>query len=419
MNLVACGINHESAPFALREQLAFSQDYLAISLREMLTETQAEEAMILSTCGRTEFYCINGEAQNTMDWLYRAKQVPKAYLQKHWYVYQREHALRHILRVASGLDSMILGEPQIVGQLKTAVSLANSLGIAGAQFKRLFQYVFNVTKQVRHQTAITAHPVSLAFALVTLAKNIFARVSDSRVLLVGAGEVIALVAKHLLSQGIQHFWIANRTCENAKKLSLVIGAKTIRLDEIARYLPEIDLVITATTSPLPIVGKGMLESVLKRRRRRPLLMVDLGMPRDIEAEVNQLEDIYLYTLADFQTLIQKNQAYRKEAAVKAEALIEHKVRDYLDLLKIKEAVPIINAYRKQAERWRDEELKKAFALLEKGSSQEEVMQRLAFGLTNKLIHAPSVALRKAATLNQKEILVSAVKLFDLSVPPIL
>ncbi|MES2998503.1 MAG: glutamyl-tRNA reductase [Pseudomonadota bacterium] len=413
MNLVACGINHKTAPLALREQLAFSPDYLAVSLHGLLKETQAEEAMILSTCNRTEFYCINGKVKNTMNYLYRIKQLPEACLENHWYVYQQENALRHILRVASGLDSMILGESQIVGQLKTAVSFADSLGIAGVQFKRLFQYIFNVTKQVRHQTAITAHPVSLAFALVASAKHIFAHLNDSRVLLVGAGETIALVAKHLLSQGIQHFWIANRTWKNAKKLALAIGGKAIRLEEIPDYLPEVDLLISATASPLPIVGKGMLESALKKRRRRPLFMADLGMPRDLEAEVNQLEDVYLYTLEDLQIRIQKNQAYRKEAAVKAEALIENKVQDYLDLLKIKEAVPIIHAYRQQAERWRDEELKKALALLEKGFSQEEVMQRLAVGLTNKLVHVPSVALRKAAKLNQKEILASAVQLFDL------
>ena len=413
MNLVVCGINHETAPLVVREQLVFTPDYLAVSLQEMLNETQAEEAMILSTCNRTEFYCINGEAQNTIDWLYRTKQLPKACLQNYWYVYQQENALRHILRVASGLDSMILGEPQITGQLKTAFSFANSLGIAGIQFKRLFQYIFNVTKQVRQQTEITAHPVSLAFALVTSAKHIFAHLSGSRVLLVGAGETIALLAKHLLSQGVQHFCIANRSSKKAKKLALAIGGKAIRLDEIPDYLPEVDLVITATASSLPIVGKGMLESALKKRRRRPLFMADLGMPRDIEAEVGQLEDVYLYTLDDLQRQIQKNQLHRKAAAVKAEEIINKKVQDYLDFLKIKEATPIISAYRRQAESWRDEELKKAFTLLAKGLSHEEVLKRLAYALTNKLIHAPSVALRKAASLNQGEILAFAIKLFNL------
>lgn len=413
MNLIACGINHETAPLVLREKLSFTPDYLAISLQRMLNETRAEEAIILSTCNRTEFYCVNGEAQNTLDWLYRIKQLPKACLQNYWYVHQRENALRHILRVASGLDSRILGEPQIAGQLKTAFSFAHSLGIAGSQFKRLFQYIFNVTKQVRQQTGITTHPVSLAFALVNSAKHIFAHLSDCRVLLIGAGDTINLVAKHLLSQGIKRFWIANRSTKNAKQLALAIGGKVVRLNEVFGYLPEVDIVITATSSPLPLLGKGMLESALKKRRRRPLFMADLGMPRDIEPEVNQLEDVYLYTLDDLQRLIRKNQSCRKTAAVKAEALIENKVQDYLNLLKIKEAAPIITAYRQQAERWRDEALKKGVALLRKGFSQEEVMKRLAYGLTNKLIHTPSTVLRKAAALNQKEILASAIQLFDL------
>lgn len=414
MNLVACGINHETAALSLREQLTFSSDYLAFSLRELLKETAAEEVMILSTCNRTEFYCINGQAQHTLNWLYRSKQVPEASLQNHWYVYQQENAVRHILRVASGLDSIILGEPQIAGQLKAAFSFAHSLGIAGNQFKCLFQYIFNVTKQVRHQTAINAHPVSLAFALVTCAKRIFAQLTEARVLLIGAGDTISLVAKHLLSQGIQHFFIANRTRQHAKRLALTIGGKTIGLDEISQYLPEIDLVVTATTSPLPIVGKGMLERALKKRRRRPLFMADLGVPRDVEAEVNQLEDVYLYTLNDLQTLIQRNQSHRQVEAIKAEALIEHKLQEYLELLRLKEAAPIIHAYRQQAEQWRDQELKKAFSLLEKGLPKEEVVQRLAYALTNKLLHVPSIMLRKAAILDQKEVLRFAMQLFDLN-----
>jgi glutamyl-tRNA reductase len=414
MNLVACGINHEMAPLSIREKLVFPQDYLALSLRELLRETRAEEAMILSTCNRTEFYCINGKVQNTVHWLYRTRQLPEECLKNCWYNYQQENALRHILRVASGLDSAILGEPQITGQLKAAFAVANSLGIAGNQFKRLFQYIFNVSKQVRQQTAITAHPVSLAFALVTSAKHIFAHFARSRVLLIGAGETISLVAKHLLSQGIQHFWIANRTPDNAKRLALTIGGQVIGLDEIPHYLSAIDLLIAATSSSLPILGKEIVENALKKRRRRPLFIADLSVPRDIDDKVKQLEDVYLYTLADLQTLIRKNQHYRQAAALKAEELIEDKLQDYLDLQKVKAATPLICAYRQQAEHWRDEELKKALALLKKGIPQEEVLCHLAYGLTNKLIHTPSVVLRQAAKLNQKEILASAIQLFDLA-----
>lgn len=413
MNLAACGINHETAPLSIREKLVFSPDYLACSLREVLHETRADEAIILSTCNRTEFYCINGDVQNALNWLYRTRQLSGESLKDSWYSYQHENALRHILRVASGLDSAILGEPQITGQLKTAFTIANSLGIAGIQFERLFQYVFNVTKQVRQQTAITAHPISLAFAVVTSAKRIFAQLTCSRVLLIGAGETMALMAKHLLSQGIQHFWVANRTLSKAERLASLVGGQAIDLREIAHYLPAVDLLIAATTSPLPILDKEVVENALKKRRRRPLFIADLGVPRDLATEVNQLEDVYLYTLADLQALIQKNQHRRRKAAIKAEVLIENKVQDYLDALKIKKATPVIRAFRQQAERWRDQELKKAMLLLKKGFSQEEVIQSLAYGLTNKLIHAPSVALRRAAKLNQKEILTSVVQLFDL------
>lgn len=407
MKLLACGINHVTADLSVREQVCFSSDYLATSLREMLRDTCTEEAIILSTCNRTEFYCINGEAQNIINWLYRYKRLPKDSLRSHWYVYQQEQALRHLLRLASGLDSRILGEPQILGQIKTAFSLANSFGAVGSHFNRLFQYIFSVSKQVRHETEITAHPVSLAFAVVTSAKHIFARLADAQVLLVGAGETISLVAKHLYAQGIRNFWIANRTPQHAEKLALQIGGQAICLNAIPYFLAKVDMLITATASSCPLIGKEMLEQALRHAKRRPLFVADLGVPRDVEASVNQLSDVYLYTLDDLQTLIQENRASRKIAALKAEVLIEDKVQHYLDLLKVKAVAPIICSYRQQAEAWRDQEIKKALNLLEQGVAQEEVIKRLAYRLTNKLIHTPSIVLSSAARLNQKDVLSSA------------
>ncbi len=407
MKLLACGINHATADLSVREQVCFSKDYLATSLRAMRRDTCTEEAIILSTCNRTEFYCINGEAKNIINWLYRYKQLPKDSLRSHWYVYQQEQALRHLLRLASGLDSRILGEPQILGQIKTAFSLANSFGTVGSHFNRLFQYIFSVSKQVRHETAITAHPVSLAFAVVTSAKHIFARLADAQVLLVGAGETLFLVAKHLYAQGIRHFWIANRTPQHAEKLALQVGGQAICLNAIPYFLAKADMLVTATASSSPLIGKEMLENVLKQGKRRPLFVADLGVPRDVEASVNQLQDVYLYTLDDLQNFIQKNQASRKAAALKAEVLIEDKVQHYLDLLKVKSITPIICSYRRQAEDWRDEEIKKALNLLEQGMEQEVVIKRLAYRLTNKLIHTPSVTLSSAAKLNQKDVLSSA------------
>lgn len=405
MKLLACGINHETADLALREQVSFSNDYLAASLGEMLRDTRTEEAVLLSTCNRTEFYCINGDAENTMQWLYRYKQLPQGCLQAHWYVHQQEHALRHILRVASGLDSKILGEPQILGQLKTAFSVASALGFAGSQLTRLSQYIWSVTKQVRCHSAITAHPVSLAFAVVTSAKHIFANLANTRVLLVGAGDIIALVAKHCVAQGIRHFWIANRSLAHAETLALQVGGQAVCLNAIPYFLAKADMVIAATGCALPLISKEMLEVALKQRKRRPLFMADLAVPRDIEPTVNDLKDVYLYSLDDLQNLIQKNQRYRKAAAHKAESLIESKVKEYLEKLKIKTAVPFICCYRQQAERLRDTEVNKALVLLEKGYPPHEVVKRLAYCLTNKLIHQPSVAFSKAAQLNQETLLV--------------
>lgn len=400
MKLLACGINHETADLAIMEKLSFGKDYLANALRAMLQDTKTEEAVILSTCHRTEFYCINGDPQNTMNWLYRHKNIPQDSLKSHWYVYQQEQALRHLLRLASGLDSKILGEPQIFGQIKHAYSLAHSLGSVGAHFNRLFQYVFSVSKHVRTATDITAHPVSLAFSVVTCAKQIFAQLADTQVLLIGAGETISLVAKHLSSQGVRHFWIANRTPQSAEKLVSVIGGQAICLNAIPYFLAKADIIIAATSSDEPLIKKLMLEQALKKRKRRPLFIADLGMPRDIESTVNEMEDVYLYTLDDLHRLIQKNQQGRKAAAAIAEGLIEEKVQHYLQQLQVTAAAPIICAYRQQAEQFRDAEVKKALALLKKGLTQEEVIQQLAYRLTNKLLHVPSVALNKAAQLNQ-------------------
>lgn len=412
MKLLACGINHETADLTVREQLSFGKDYLASSLRALLHDTQTEEAVILSTCHRTEFYCINSDVKTTLNWLYHYKKLPQESLKSHWYVYQQEQALRHLLRLASGLDSKILGEPQIFGQIKNAYSLAHSLGAVGSHFNRLFQYVFSVSKHIRVATDITAHPVSLAFAVVTCAKQIFAHLADTQVLLLGAGETISLVAKHLFSQGVRHFWIANRTPQSAEKLGKTIGGQAICLNAIPYFLPKADIMIAATASDLPLIKKSMLEQALKKRKRRPLFIADLGMPRDIESSVNALEDVYLYTLDDLHTLIEKNQQCRKAAAIKAESLIEEKVQQYLQQLKIKAAAPIVCSYRQQAEQFRDTEVKNALALLKKGHTQEEVIKRLAYRLTNKLTHTPSVALSKAAKLNETDPWAMVWNIFD-------
>lgn len=413
MKLLACGINHQTAPLPVREKVAFASEIISVPLKELIEQTKAEEAIILSTCNRTELYCSNVEAQSIVDWLHCHKQLSQGQLNPYLYVYEDQMAIQHIMRVASGLDSMILGEPQILGQVKTAFSVARSAGTIGGQFKRLFQYIFSVTKEVRSQTSIGAHPLSLAFATVDLAKHIFADLSQINVLLVGAGETIEPIAKHLHSIGIKRFWVANRTLAKAEKLAAQIDGQSILLSTIPEYLSRADMTITATASSLPILGKGMIENALQTRKQRPMLLVDLAVPRDVEPEVNKLDDVYLYTLDDLQNIVQQNLMQRKDAANQAEMIIEEKAAHYMHTLKILEVVPAIRAYRYQAELLRDAALNKARKLLQNEMSPEEVLEWLANDLTNKLLHKPSVELRKAAYADQKELLTVASKILGL------
>jgi len=413
MKLLACGINHQTAPLPVREKVAFASEIISAPLQELIEQTKAAEAVILSTCNRTEFYCTNVEAQKIIDWLHHHKQLPQGQLNPYLYIHEGQTAIQHIMRVASGLDSMILGEPQILGQVKTAFSVARSAGTIGSHFKHLFQYIFSVTKEVRSQTSIGAHPLSLAFATVDLAKHIFADLSQINVLLVGAGETIEPIAKYLLSIGVKRFWVANRTVTKAEKLAAEIDGQSILLSAIPEYLPYADMTITATASALPILGKGMVENALKTRKQRPMLLVDLAVPRDIEPEVNKLDDVYLYTLDDLQNIVQQNLMQRKDAANQAEIIIEEKAAHYMHTLKALEAVPAIRAYRHQAELLRDTTLNKARKLLQTEMSVEEVLEWLANDLTNKLLHKPSVELRKAAYADQKEILAIASKILGL------
>lgn len=396
MKLFACGLHYATIPVTVREQVVFSPASMASALREIKQITQAEEIVMLSTCNRTEFYGVNGQVNSLQDWFCHTKQLSPDSLKNAWYTHQHDEALRHLLRVTSGLDSVIVGEAQIVGQIKQAFFLAESLGFVKKQLKPLLSYLLNATKQIRQQTAINAHPVSLGFAVVHAAKQIFARLAETRVLLIGAGDTINLVAKHLLGQGIQHFYLANRTPHRAKKLVQTIGAQFIPLEKIEACLPLVDIVISATASSTPLITQESVAAALKKRRRRPLFMADLAVPKDIEYEVNQLEDVYLSTLNDFQDWIQKNQASRRSAAIEAEVLIEEKIQYYRSLEQTKKASCLIKAYRQQAKQDSDQELKNALVLLEKGLPAEEVLKRFSYRLTNKLLHFSSVVLRYAA-----------------------
>lgn len=414
MPLIACGINHKTAPLPMREQIAFAKEQIAVPLLELVKQPYVSEAAILSTCNRTELYCASNDPTPIINWLYQHRQLPSKTLDSCLYIHREQAAVRHMLRVASGLDSMVIGEPQILGQLKTAYSLANTTGTLGKQLRRLFQYVFSVSKQVRTETGIGAHPVSVASASVDLAKHIFADFSKINVLLVGAGETVELVGRYLQKMNVTRFWIANRTPARAEKLANHLGGYALCLEEIGAVLPKIDMVVTAAASPLAILGKGAVESALKRRKRRVMFMVDLAVPRNIEPEVSGLSDVYLYTLDDLQTILQQNLKERHEASWHAEQIIDEHVIHYAHSLKALEAIPMIRDFRDKADQLRAMELANAQQLLKAGTlTPEQALERLAHRLTNKLIHGPTRQLRQAAYTEQEEVLKTAQKLFEL------
>lgn len=411
--LIACGINHKTAPLHIREKLTFTPENISASLIELVEQTSFKEAVILSTCNRTEFYCTGNDVKSLIEWLQQRQALDPEQLQTSLYIHQNQAAVKHILRVASGLDSMVIGEPQILGQVKTAYSFAHAAGTLGKYLRHLFDYVFFTTKQVRAQTTLGKYPVSLAYAAVDLAKHIFADLSQNTALLIGAGETVELAARHLLSTGMKNIYVANRTLARAEKLANQINAQAITLDMIPHCLAKIDMVITATTSPLPILGKGMIESALKQRKHRPIFMVDLAVPRDIEPEVSKLTDVYLYTVDDLQHIIQQNLNHRQNAAKEAEMIICEKADDYMHHLKVLKAAPIIRAYRDKANTIRQQELTKALCLLQQGLTPAQALERLANNITNKMLHAPSVKMRDAAYLDQFELLEYAKQLFDI------
>lgn len=400
MSLFACGINHQTAPLALREKVIFSPDIMPKSLLDLVQQTCVEEALILSTCNRTEFYCASNDATSVIDWLHQYHQLAPYQLKDSLYIKHGQDAVKHALRVASGLDSMVLGEPQILGQVKTAVSIAQNAGTLGSKLCRLFDYVFSVSKQVRTQTSIGCHSLSLAATSVELVKHIFADITHLGVLLIGVGETIELAARHLQTAGVKCFWLANRTLAKAEKLASSIHAHAITLSQIPDYLPQADMVVTATSSPLPILGKGMVESAIKIRKHKPIFMVDLAVPRDIEPEVAGLADVYLYTLDDLQKIIQQNLKNRHQAAEEAEALIDVKTKQFMQMLKIQELVPAITAFRQQAETIRDIELAKAVRSIQNGAPTEQVLSHFAHSLTNKLLHEPIAKLKQSIIHHQ-------------------
>jgi glutamyl-tRNA reductase len=415
MPILALGINHKTAPVDIREKVSFSPDVINAALQDLLAYPSVEEAAILSTCNRMEIYCQtnSGDGNVVVDWLGDYHDLDVEKINPFTYIHPDQEAVRHVLRVASGLDSMILGEPQILGQMKDAFASANEAGTIGKTLGRLFQHTFSVAKQVRTDTAIGSSPVSVAFAAVSLSKQIFSEFENHTALLIGAGETIELVARHLKEINIGRIIIANRTVERAHVLADEVGGYAIALGDMPKHLAEADIVISSTASPLPILGKGAVESAIKTRKRQPMLMVDIAVPRDIEKEVGSLEDVYLYTVDDLQEIIQEGLKSRQEAAKQAEEIIDTQVTHFMGWVRAQNSVPLIRAFRENSIDLRDQELDKAMKRLLAGGDPEEILQQLAHNLTNKLIHMPSSQMRQASHDGRLDLLRVAQELYGI------
>ena len=397
MHLLASGINHKTAPLEVREQAVIAPEDVIDALRDITTNGTAAEAAILSTCNRTELYCSlpGGDGDEAIRWFWENYRPAAIDVRPYLYRHRGADAVRHAFRVACGLDSMVLGEPQILGQMKEAFATAHGAGATGKFLNRLFQHTFSVAKRVRTDTAIGASAVSVAYAAVSLARQIFSQLSEKTALLIGAGDMIELCARHLKEQGVHRMIIVNRTLERARALADPLGAMPIALAEMPPRLSEADIVISSTASQLPILGKGAVESALKLRRHRPMFMVDIAVPRDIETEVGDLSDVYLYTIDDLKDVVHENLQSRLQAAREAENIIDLQVTRFMRWLKSLEAVPKIRALRETAYAVREQELERARRRLARGEDPQVVMARLAHALTNKLMHAPTTALRQA------------------------
>ncbi|AKS17272.1 glutamyl-tRNA reductase [Xanthomonas campestris] len=407
MTLWVLGLNHQTAPVDLRERAAFAGDALPRALDSLRTLPQVREAALLSTCNRTELYAMADDPQTLVAWLDMHAPGLSGYLYQH----RDAEAVRHLFRVATGLDSMVLGEPQILGQVKDAWAVARAHGALGSGLDRLFQQTFSVAKRARTDTRVGANPVSVASTAVRLAQESFARLNESTVLLVGAGETIELAAKHLSEGRVRRLLIANRTLAHAQTLATQHGGVALPLTELDRHLAEADVVFSATAAREPVVTRVQVEQALRTRKRKPMLLFDLAVPRDIEASVAELSDAYLYTVDDLERAVEDNRRSRREAADQAEAIIDLQVARYVETLQANERQAPLKRLRAFGDSTRDELLAKARQQLSNGKPADEVLEQLAHALTNRLLHPPTAALRDAALNNDLDLTSAADRLF--------
>ncbi|MEZ5462706.1 glutamyl-tRNA reductase [Dokdonella sp.] len=414
MALITLGLNHLCAPIALRERAAFAPDSTPDAVAELIAQPGVREAAILSTCNRTELYCNvePGAESSPFVWLHQHRQLHGENIEEFVYRHHDADAVRHLFRVATGLESMVLGEPQILGQVKDAYSFARQARGLEAPLERLFQNTFSVAKRVRSDTRIGANTVSVAFTAVRLAEQVFTDLNEACVLLIGAGETIELTARHLTEARVRRLIVANRTLDNAQALAGRFGGYAIPLDDLEKHLAEADIVISSTASREPVLTRPMVAAAIAARRRRPMFLVDIAVPRDIAPDVGKLDDVFLYTIDDLREVIDENLRSRQQAAREAEAMIELSVEHFMDWWRALDLRNPVSMVRRDAEASRDEILNKARQLLARGRSPEEALDYLAHTLTNKLLHAPSANLRAAALRGDSELLHAAEKLFD-------
>ncbi len=415
MNFLILGVNHKTADLAVRERVAFTPDRLHEALESCLEETVLTEVCILSTCNRTEIYGVGQEpeAEALLAWLARNCDIPVEAIRPATYVLEDTRAIEHVVRVAAGLDSMVLGEPQILGQFKSAFGAARGAGTVGVGLERLYQHTVRMARRIRTETSIGENPISVAFAAVTMARRIFSDLGRTRALLIGAGAVVNLVAEHLSEAGVQRIVVANRSVANARELADRFSARAILLSDIPDFLADSDLVITSTASQLPLLGKGAVESALQERRHRPMFIVDLAVPRDVEPQVGELRDVYLYTVDDLRDIVDENLASRRQAAESAEQLVEEGTEVFFRELRSQDAVTTLKAYRSKIERIRRDELARSRRQLEQGMPAEEALDEFSRRFIRKLMHEPSLQLKKAGAEGRRDFIHWVRELFNL------
>ncbi len=405
MPVLAFGINHKTAPVHIREKVAFAEGVIIEALNQCQQDLNGDAVVILSTCNRTEVYVqADVSAEALLTWVADYHGLSGSELHHCSYVHQDNDAITHIMRVASGLDSLILGEPQVLGQVKQAYTQARNGGTLNKGFERLFQHTFEVAKRVRAETEIGANAVSVAYASVQLAKQVFGALNQTRVLLIGAGETIELVARYLKEEAVAHICVANRTLSRAQTLAGPLQGQAITLSQIPYHLAEADVVFSSTASQLPILGKGVVERALHERKHKPMFLVDLAVPRDIEGEVSELEDAYLYAVDDLQQIVQENLASRQQAAQQAQKMIAHQVLAYNQWHQSQRAIDGVRVFRRQAQAQKDKLLARAQNQLQEGADATTVLEELANKLTNSLIHGPTRALQQAAARDEQQVL---------------